>query len=760
MPTTQAERPSFYQGQYLGPEDLDSAVDHSRWARARHDLGAHAWGIAIGLELRELPALGGGVEVFVEPGYAVDGFGRPLVLGSAREVAAEALGRLSVSPQPGSTSLLVPVWLRYTEQRTREPAFGFEVCETDDQRARIAEGVEVLVGARTLAEQRDRIVIAGDELDAVEALRTADPQAPLLCDGSVPFQTFPADAERWWLVPLGVVRWQPGSPGQLLAMSEPDRRESRRRRHYVGAVAEGLYAADGLIRLRSRHRSPAPGAVGPDAVCSDVWPRAQSELDLRSHPESGRITPTELVWVEGDLRVAGDTRLFGGKLELRDEHGDDHDVPMWLRRVESNSYLAAPGNPVSGRDLEVLIGRTSDEDGRNRLVIGAAPPEGEAVVTGRVVVQNDGRVGIGTLDPPTDLRSPLTIRAVGGGEELLGFEAPDGTKKWHLNQNLAGSANGLNFAETGVRDGRLFLQSGGRVGLGTTDPQARLEIAGAPANAGALWLRVGDGGDSGRVWIEYGPQLAPLLVLSDLDDPPRLRFQQVGGGSEASPAHSSWFGHAGGNSPDLAIVGGRLGIGTQAPARALHVQGDRIRLESGGKRIDLRADGSAVDLHSETNNLYLRSSGAGGNNHILMNPFAADGNVGIGTQTPTAKLDVRGSVRLGAAGELFALGAAANLRVIAGRVNASAAAVNPVGFSAARAPGAPTGRYRVTFATAFAAVPVVVASPVDVANGDRLLTIRNLTTSRFDVDCVDVAPPGEGTLQNTAFTFLALGTRP
>ena len=38
MPVEQDQRPSFFQGQYLGPEDLTAAVEYGRIQQARHSL--------------------------------------------------------------------------------------------------------------------------------------------------------------------------------------------------------------------------------------------------------------------------------------------------------------------------------------------------------------------------------------------------------------------------------------------------------------------------------------------------------------------------------------------------------------------------------------------------------------------------------------------------------------------------------------------------------------------------------------------------
>src|SRR5215212_8032030 len=81
MALNQSQRPQFYEGQYLGAADLNSVVEHTRNLQARHGLGAHTWGIAIGLELKEVTQPGTNqLSIYLQPGFAWDGFGRQIVV--------------------------------------------------------------------------------------------------------------------------------------------------------------------------------------------------------------------------------------------------------------------------------------------------------------------------------------------------------------------------------------------------------------------------------------------------------------------------------------------------------------------------------------------------------------------------------------------------------------------------------------------------------------------------------------------------------
>src|SRR6476646_5912505 len=72
------------------------------------------------------------------------------------------------------------------------------------------------------------------------------------------------------------------------------------------------------------------------------------------------------------------------------------------------------------------------------------------------------------------------------------------------------------------------------------------------------------------------------MVMSDLDDPPRLQFQQIGNAQENAPQFQSWIGHARQLSADIAMMGGNVGVGTVTINRSLHVEGSEVHSGGGG----------------------------------------------------------------------------------------------------------------------------------------------------------------------------------
>jgi hypothetical protein len=588
----QAQRPRFYEGQYLGSGDLTAAVDYGRLQAARHALGAHTWGIAAGLTLREVksPAGAGQVDVIIDPGYAWDGFSRPLIVLAPYKIPASLFVGIKYDAKfdAAGTGRLVEIWLSYLEAGTRKPAAGFEVCDTPDQYGRIQETFEVVIGRRmTHLDRHDPVVVAGKSKDAQDALQIFNTSAPQIFDESIPQQTFPETGEHaQWLVPVGYVRWQPAlnGPGYFIASNSADAAKNRTFRRYIGVVAENIEAADGAIRLRARTKDPATSVY--------------------------QIPAEELVDIQGHTLAEGDIRLADGKLDFRAANGTDLGTPLKLQRSGDSGKLSTD---LGARQLELMLGPDSQID--NRFEIG--PGKADGTLDPKVTVVSNGRVGIGTTEPDRLLTlkgssgTYLNVKSDDGVHEvLLGADSNGGIVSTMTNHDL--------LLRAGGNDTKVAIKADGKVGVGTSSPTRKLHVSGDR-------IRLENSGKT----IDLRADGSAVDVQSETSKL-YLRSSGPGGKNQIIMNHAS--------------TDGEVGIGTETPAQKLHVVGGRIRLENAGKVLDLRADGSAVDLQSGTSKLYLRSSGSGSNNQIIMNPADTEGGVGIGTESPSCKLHVAKSI--------------------------------------------------------------------------------------------------------------------
>jgi len=220
----------------------------------------------------------------------------------------------------------------------------------------------------------------------------------------------------------------------------------------------------------------------------------------------------------------------------------------------------------------------------------------------------DGSVGIGTDAPDR----PLTVQAAGGNGEWLSLKATDGKTKFHLNN----AGGGLNLAETGVADFRLFVKAGGNVGIGTSTPAAKLHLYG-----GGSELMFGSGGVS---------KASSIQVLDDGGFGGGLLFNV-----HATTGSDNW---PTGMSTALAIrPNGNVGIGTSTPKATLQVV--RGTAEYGTAVFEGTARYSHFN-YSTAEDTYIRGGKATSNVYLNDN----GGNVGIGTTTPTEKIEVSGNV--------------------------------------------------------------------------------------------------------------------
>jgi hypothetical protein len=163
-------------------------------------------------------------------------------------------------------------------------------------------------------------------------------------------------------------------------------------------------------------------------------------------------------------------------------------------------------------------------------------------------IQLNGQAGAIVIGIATPDR-PLTIQAQGDSQELISFKDSSGATKWHINQDLGGSNPGLNFVETDVADGRLFLRAGGNVGIGTPQPVTSLHVE------GNLTL---DSGDSPVLFTGTGN--AEHNRYLNLINSPEPNFRSASGLKAGGVLVADSFDFANPGKNDL-IVKGSVGVG-------------------------------------------------------------------------------------------------------------------------------------------------------------------------------------------------------
>ena len=630
---TQDQRPRFYEEQYLAADDMNAVVEYDHEMIARHELGSHGWGIAVGLTLVEQPTPGAPKRqnVFLTPGMAEDGFGRKLVALMPAKLPEALFAKIPYAADVDDPSKnngtppgrFVKVWIAYDEQTGSAPGAGFANCDAGNQYARVQETYRFLIGDQT---DTHKISVAGQTVSATDALKISiNPGAPSLPDESVPQQTFPTDnLTARWPIPVGFVRWvvDPSDGGYFVdrnidTADEGDDR-IRKVRHYIGSITEAINGTDGALVLRNRTDDPK--------VNGQFQARLNSGDPLSD-------TLRDLVWVEGNLRTVGDIRLAGGALRFADPNGTDQNTPLSIERVGDKPLVTGQ------RSLDALIGPDAQADNRFAIatVVKDDPDPAKRQLSEKLTVLSGGKVGLADDSPAYALH-------VNG--DRIRLDSADGSKTLDLRTDdgsgVTAESRTSDFvlrATGGVPTRNLILNpdsTDGNVGIGNAkpDPAYKLDV-----KAKAIKLELEDNG-GGQLILKNNPGDNKIFVEA---------FDNAGTGNAAELLLT---GRNGGNAPQITIqantthVAGNLGIATAAPDQALtvsgnvHVLGDNIVLENAArtKNIFLFTSGSDVDLATTTNDLSIRSP----NHNCLINWLAGDGRVGVGTGSPQQKLHVGG----------------------------------------------------------------------------------------------------------------------
>ena len=248
------------------------------------------------------------------------------------------------------------------------------------------------------------------------------------------------------------------------------------------------------------------------------------------------------------------------------------------------------------------------------LGLGASTPVQKLDVRGNVHISNN--VGIGTPTPAYDLDVVGTANV---DEIRLGGVS---RTSWPVGGDSSWTVSGSD----------MYSSVSGDVGIGTSSPEEKLHVyesgssvyVKAESDSGVSFFVADGSTNSGIIMREGGANKASMYWHGSGD------YLRIGEYAD----------------PKLAFKDGKVGIGTVAPVKELHVAGD-IRLDA-YKSISFGSDITRVvesmgDLWMQaSDDLYLQP-----NDDIRMDidTLFVDGShdrVGIGTTTPTAKLNIAG----------------------------------------------------------------------------------------------------------------------
>jgi len=406
MTDTSVARVRYYDQQILRTSDFVDEQAYHLAQRRRHNIGGHIWGIVYGLELAQ--DSNGGLSV--QPGMAIDGYGRELILEQYQPIEAR------IFDDKGSETL--DVYLEYAEQATNEEPPSYSACRAGQNTSnRVQEAVRLVIRKASAPQS-----IPDIDLPERRQPEGVPPDDVRFAPDRVP----PNDPGRRWPVFLG----------QLQRGAEPPINLGGR--PYAGLRGEMVLAPSAWAWLQVgewpdndyrfgvflAERDAADGNMGPEAsprrfsepvlgIKAAVAPpdggAEPAAANAADKPASPTIELHANTTLSGDLLVEGGAIEFGSgpayesahpwriyhvfkkndQLESQDDISAQNELRKDIGAVAQDELrieMAAPDG--QGKVSEVVVGHWSEEskDFEPCLTVGA---EGDVTVAGNLVVNGD-----------------------------------------------------------------------------------------------------------------------------------------------------------------------------------------------------------------------------------------------------------------------------------------------------------------------------------------------------------------------------------
>jgi hypothetical protein len=271
------------------------------------------------------------------------------------------------------------------------------------------------------------------------------------------------------------------------------------------------------------------------------------------------------------------------------------------------------------------------------------------------IIDATGNVGIGTTAPRAKLSvhgtrsstiSTTTAAANIGGDDVFLYINAMNSSPWGVWMQV------LNDAGTAFP--LVLNPSGGNVGIGTTAPGAKLHVASGLIETGTRGVKQGlsfvDSCGTTRVTSVHNGIWAPDYS-GGCGDEWFIGAQDRDGGEASTLVIGMWNDA---NDHIALIPSGNVGIGTTNPVTKLHVANADGGLNPPNQFVRLIRSGNNPDIYGQNlaysygwnlglaDKFYLAKYDGAYRDYLVVD---SNGNVGIGTTGPTAKLDVNGDIK-------------------------------------------------------------------------------------------------------------------
>ncbi len=423
----------------------------------------------------------------------------------------------------------------------------------------------------------------------------------------------------------------------------------------IGTAAPGrLLHVNGPVRLTAS-ALPAPAAAGDIAV------------------DSGDAN--KLKWYDGstwqsavttNIRLSGLTAANSGNTI---DNLNNAQVWSWSTASSQTPMTINANALTSGSILTLTTSNTGLNSTSGLLQVANTGTSNNGVLArfqsnstagSGVTVLANGNVGVGTSAPAYALDVNGIVRTSSRFyTSAAGTAAAPSVAVGSTTTGLFASGSALGFATSGTEFMRI--DSTGRVGIGTTAPNATLQVAG-----GSIQLD-----NSQQIGFANGSGVADYwrIFADDLT------------GNSAQPSGLVIYGNG---APRMSITtAGRVGIGVSNPSDTLTVNGS-IRSLAGGMvfpdgsiQTSAGTTGAGFGMSGTADLNFQADSGAAGTGAInfnigvtqmatITNPSLGGGGMGLLTSSPQSKLDVNGNVAIGSYAGVTA--APANGLIVSGNV--------------------------------------------------------------------------------------------